>query len=211
MLYAFSHLFAIAAFIGTGFWRRFPLFSIYLVVSCLLAMTYRPESESWIRDTYLRIEPLALALRFVAACEVLWTITDRYPARLIGGLAMLGIAVGISTWQIEPAGSVYQFVQIRRYCQISTAAFLIFGFVFLWHQNMWRWDNYSAHAVILLCLIVKQGVYSIISLKVRWVSIPQWFAADWPGLMITSLCCLAWMILALATGQRSALLHASDR
>lgn len=197
--YGFSHIIAVAAFILTGFWRRFPVCTLYLAVASVLAVSYNPESKLWISGPYMAIEPVSVALRFAAAAEAMWCLTEeiRDWLRLILGLTLIGVAAVAAIWSLEPAGTVYTFVQIRRFAQIGTAVFMLSGLVFLWSQRLWRWNTTGTHGFILITLLWKQAVYSIISLRIPWVTKQQWQSADWPGLVITSLCCLAWTILAL--------------
>jgi hypothetical protein len=205
--YAISHLIAVAAFAFSGFWRRFPILSAYLVIASILAVTYAPESREWIRSTYMTWEPFAVALRFACAVEVVWRLQGviRDWVRLAAGLSLLSLAFAIALLTFEPGSSaVYTFVQIRRSAQIGTAVFIGFLLVFLWSQRLWKWDYVRIHGLILAALIIKQAVYSLLSMRGPWVTMKRWQAADWPGLLVSSLCCLSWGILALWTARKSA-------
>jgi hypothetical protein len=206
-LYAISHLIALAAFAYSGFWRLFPVLSAYLVVASVLAVTYAPESRDWIRSTYLTWEPFAVALRFACAVEIVRRLQGaiRDWVRLAAGLSLIALAFAVALLSLEPGSSlVYTFVQIRRAVQIGTAIFMGLLLVFLWSQRLWRWDAVTIHGLILFVLVVKQAVYSLLSMRGSWVTMKRWQAADWPGLLITSLCCLSWGILAVWNARKSA-------
>lgn len=169
-----------------------------LCFSSVIAFTYDPESSEWIRTTYMSIEPIAVALRFLACVECVWkkeAIKEwSFLANGLMGVAFISLT---TIWALEPGSSVFTFVQLRRYAQIGTSVFMI-GFVLvLWVSRLWLWDSLHAHILILFVLTVKQAVYSLLSMRGVWQTSPQWYAADWPGLLITSLCCLAWTCVAL--------------
>lgn len=206
-LYAISHVAAFVMFCFSGFWRQFPICSGMLTFSSALAITYNPESPEWIRSTYLTLEPAAVLLRFCAVLEVLWKLSEEIENRhlLLIGLSSAAVAATAAVWAIEPGGTVYTFVQLRRYAQIATAVMMVAGVLFFWSQSLWNWSVPSFHAAILFVLTAKQAIYSLLSMRGLWQTNQQWHAADWPGLLITSLCCLAWAILA-----SSAQKHAQD-
>jgi hypothetical protein len=208
--YAISHFIAIAAFVFSGWWRRFPVCFAMLLVGSIIAATYAPESREWISGTYLIWEPVAVALRFAAGVEVVWHMraSVRDWVRLASGLSLLALAFAVALLSIDPGSTaVYTFVQIRRSVQVGTAVFMVVLLVFVWSQRLWKWDAVAVHGLILAVLTGKQAAYSLLSMRGPWISMRRWQAADWPGLLITSLCCLTWGILAVWTALRPSLLH----
>lgn len=70
------------------------------------------------------------------------------------------------------------------------------GLLGVWGLSLLNKDRYLAHALILLLLLCKQAAYSLISIRWPWTTMRQWQAADWPGLIVTSLCLTLWIGLA---------------
>jgi len=200
LAYALSHAALLICLWRTGRWREFPVLTIYAAVDGVLAFTYHPESRDWVRYWYLRIEPVALALRFVCGIEVIYGMSRNIAtaAQITGASMLVGAAFSILLWSVEPGSPVYTFVQIRRYAQISTAAFLFTALSVFVIGGVWRWSIYSASAFVLLVLLVKQAVYFVLSMRGPWNN-RNWHAADWPGLLVTSLCFLIWTALACRT------------
>lgn len=202
-LYAISHLAAIATLVCPGLWRRFPICLLMISVSSIMAFTYAPESRDWVRNVYMNLEPLAVALRLGAAFEVIHRTAGRCKDRtlLLFGLMSFAVSVVASIWVIEPGSSDYTFVQYRRYIQIFTATLMMGALVFFVSQKIWRWDLTGLHFLILFVLTLKQAVYSVLSIRGIWTTNSRWQAADWPGLLISSLCLLSWSALAIASSR----------
>lgn len=204
LAYAVSHILALSVCSFTGFWRQLPICYLMIATSSVIAVTYNPESRGWIRDVYLNIEPLAVILRFMSAVEAIRCQTQgiRKRALLIDGLLLAAVSVTAAVWTIEPSGDTYTFVQLRRYGQIATAVFMIAGAAFLWSQRLWKWNQNGYHSAILLALTIKQATYSLLSIRGLWPTNRQWHTADWPGLLISSLCFLGWAALSAVFRQR---------
>lgn len=169
-----------------------------ICTGALIAIGYSPENQNWIVEWYLAWEPLAVMCRLLAVIELLWIHVGRreeYPAVL--SACLLGVVIVIMIWRIDPGFPTYTFVQVRRFIQIGTAVTLLAGLLMIWALERWRRDAYAAHAAILTLLIFKQALYSVASIRGPWESMPAWKLADWPGLLVTSLCLMLWGALAL--------------
>jgi hypothetical protein len=200
--YAISYVVAILAFVATGYWRRFPACMGYLCAAAILAFSYAPETYSWHATWYLALSPLCLFLRFASAVEVLWKQSAKISHvrwYFLVGITLAAVAVTAGIWDFEPADAVFNFVQLRRYAQIATVVFAVAGALILWAKGLWVLDAVGVHSLILLVLLTKQAVYSALSSRGLWGGLKPWLAADWPGLLITSLCCLSWAVVAVVT------------
>jgi hypothetical protein len=198
--YAISHVIAVVSFVYGGLWRRLPWCFAMLCCATILAVTYAPESREWVRDVYFNVEPLALPLRFAAAFEVARLLAPKgEQTRLPIALTLIGIAAASSVWAINAGTPLQTFVQLRTYAQIGTSVFMIALVVFLWSQRLWPMSYFYdyPHTLILLLYVTKQAVYSVLYLRGTWATMKTWQAADWPGLLISSLCCLLWGALAI--------------
>lgn len=203
--YAAGHVVALAAFVYSGLWRRLPMFSCALLAMSVIGLTYEPESKQWITGVYLRVEPLAVLLRFAAAIEVTWLIApEGHRGRLTAGVALIAFAVTFAVLVLEPGSNVFTFVLFRRYVQIAAAVLMLSAIGTVWAASHWRWDTLGLHSAVLAVLLAKQAAYSVASFG-GWGSARQWFAADWPGLLVSSLCCLTWMMIAMRYVKRFAL------
>lgn len=203
LVYAFGLAAAVIALVRSGLWIRLPLFFAALCFMALVGVSYAPESREWVTGVYMRAEPAAVLLRLAAAVEVTTLlIGPPYRSRLLIGLTLVSFAVTLSVWSLEPGSNVFAFVQFRRYVQIATAVWMGGAVIVLRASGAWGWSTYNAHAAILAVLSIKQAVYSVISF--RGFSYRGWFAADAPGLIITGLCCLSWVLLALRAEPQSA-------
>jgi hypothetical protein len=212
LTYSAAYVFAAGAFAYSGFWRRFPICFLLLIIGSILAVTHHPESSVWINQVYLPLEPFAVVLRLAAVLECLYYQAALIPKRhlLMFGLCMAALSITSAVAMIDLDGALENFVQLRRYVQIGTAIVAIGAAVFLWAQRLWKWDVNAAHAIILLILTIKHATYSVLSIRGVWTTATQWQAANWPSLAITSLCCLAWGILALWCARASVQSDESD-
>lgn len=207
-LYAISHIVAIACFTRVGLWRQLPALFIYVAIDSVLALSYAPESKTWVAHVYLYMEPLALAMRFLCVIEAVYRIAWYRPEwkTLLLGMGLFAFAATIPIWHLDHGSSAYTFLQFRRYAQVATAVFTLTGFGVLLVAGLLRMDRYGIHALILFVLLTKQGIYSLISMRGLWTA-AGWHSADRLGLMITSLCLLAWSVLALLPERRPLLVH----
>jgi hypothetical protein len=173
------------------------MFLCVLLAMSAIGLTYEPESKQWITHVYLRIEPLAVLLRLAAAIEVTWCLApEEYRGRLTLGVALISFAATFAVIAIEPGSNVFTFVLFRRYVQIAAAVWMLSAVGIVWAASHWQWDTVGFHAAVLTVLLAKQAAYSVASFG-GWGSARQWFAADWPGLLVSSLCCLMWTLLAM--------------
>jgi hypothetical protein len=198
-LYALTHVLALICFVYARWWRRYPVLIAFVAVDSITALTYTPESKRWIADIYMRVEPITLALRLCCVLEALRLLAGEWRDRtwLLVATGLVGTCFAFLVAGLEPSVAVRTFVQIRRYVQIGTAVQILTGLSVLWMLGLLRWNLDSKHAAILAVLVVKQAVYSLLSIRGPWASMKVWRMADWPGLIVTSCCLLLWCWLAL--------------
>lgn len=197
--------FLVAAFtilVRFQFYRRFPIFTLYLLWMAIEFFGYAPESDEWIKRVYLSMEPGMMVLRALCALEVLFHQAMLLPrsGRLLAGLALTAVPYACLAWVLSApsAGGVSDFVTSRRCVQIGTMAFMAAGqLFFLLFGKLHKVT--AIHAALLTTYLIKQGITSVMGLIGGWT---HWRAVDSIGLGVNCLLLSFWAVAAVVLRER---------
>ena len=174
-----------------GYRGGWPLLYLMCALTGGWGVVYEPKSDAWAQAYAVPMYASLLAVRFLAACEVLWKLGSSRGLRayLFGSG---GVALGwmLIAWQLHGVG-ISRVVQGRSYIQIAEAVFLLLPLMIVWLLDDRR-DVAMRYGWTLLVLLSSHAALSGLYLcgsQFPHLAWPWWNGAAYCAALG---CCVNW-------------------
>ena len=189
---------ALACLLWRGWWRRVPVFGLYLAAQMPLLIGYRPESAAWLSNFWIPLAPLIVLLRVAVAIEAFRLHAVKYRWLMGLSLAALALALVGVIWRVVPAAPQPRIVELRRYAQIWAGLFLLLYAVLAYSADHWQTGWKARHLLVLLVILLNHTIVSMMSMEGPWRS--GWWTVSDVSFAVSAAGYLAWAILCPLSG-----------
>lgn len=176
------HLAALVYLAAALLWwrtRRYPLWSLWLLVWGAVLMTWAPDNAAWGRTVYTPLLIASTVLTALMTFEAFFAHAAGSPlmVRLSVGLAFLGIAAGWAVLHYYPvARNTGAVAREWALCvRVGCTVFLLLDLAAWESLRLLRWNRETAHLVVVTLMV---GSFAGGSFALGHVDRSAWFSMD---------------------------------